>query len=131
MHGTAYITNPLCLRIMFIIYASLTTSIIWHPNKQSFQLETHLKIHSLVGTLRYCLITMSCNVCCLTATIKNIVSFLWLPLNYMISREPKREIIYSQRWICYRCHLTFETNSIANLHTQLSGHPIYNLRDKS
>ena len=41
----------------------------------------------------------------------------------MISRKPKREIIYSQRWICYRCHLTFETNSIANLHTQLSGHP--------
>ena len=35
----------------------------------------------------------------------------------------KKSNYLGQHWICYRCHLTFEANSIASIHTALSGHP--------
>jgi len=48
----------------------------------------------------------------------------------MAKASSSPSIIYSHQWICYRCHLIFQTNSIANLHTELSGHPTRISEDK-
>jgi hypothetical protein len=36
--------------------------------------------------------------------------------------DTEKEVSLTKLWICYRCNLTFENQSVASLHTILSGH---------
>ena len=36
--------------------------------------------------------------------------------------DTKKVASLTKKWVCFRCNLTFENQSLASLHTSLSGH---------